>query len=277
MLFTEDSTENSKFYPDLPLFETTAYFNIYITNISVSDSWLPAEKKYLLFKISLDLKDTSFGDFTSISLRNCSNLAVMNSVNISLKIKFLSLMYCVFNSLTPLSFLSRAPVVLLNFLADQVTCSSLYEIKLMDVRGLDSLVLDSAMVTKSSTILFYIFKCKLFQIRNSAFTSVYNPISKTNALFNVSNCEDFNFVNSIFQSLRLLIIFSFFEVNMANLDNLTHSSVIFSIYLLWIGGSQSLGNMTISDLNFLVIQGQPRASFIPGNCEILEIYTYHTL
>lgn len=111
--FSETSTESSQLYPYSSLFETKAEMALKIRNLSVTDSWLPENKNYLLFKFSQGSYDNGSAYFDSISLMKCSNLAVINSLNTEIKANYLSLKLCVFNSsLSPFSFYSRGPLAI---------------------------------------------------------------------------------------------------------------------------------------------------------------------
>jgi hypothetical protein len=71
-------------------------------------------------------------------------------------------------------------------------------------------------------------------------------------------------------------MFAFSQINVVNLQNMTH--ILFSLrrYLLWAGASPT-GNISISDMKYAVVQGLPTSNFFPGYCTILELNTYHTL
>jgi hypothetical protein len=178
----------------------------------------------------------------------------------------------------PFSFFSKGSISLQSILADQITCSS-YSIKFIAVEGLYSLIIDSMTITKSTRIYFSFMKCSIILITNAVFSSTINDVTSTSAMFDVSNTEAFTFANSSVQSLRLgMNMFSFLQVKQAKFFNLTHSSLILRRYVLWVGGTQLFGNISISELNFTIVQGIPASgTFIPGPCMILDIDTYHTM
>jgi hypothetical protein len=93
VLFTETSTSASFRYPNLTLIEKKAMLFISISSLSLSDSLLPTSKKYLLLRISSKALDIAgYVSLDSFAIKNCSAIGIINSANIRLDVKNLTLL-----------------------------------------------------------------------------------------------------------------------------------------------------------------------------------------
>ena len=215
--------------------------------MSATDSQFPTYKKYLLFKFSGSPDLTGSSSIISTSLRNSSDIAILKILNLALEVKYLMLMSCKFNLFAPISCVSKSPIFLSGLLADQISCGS-YSIKFLDVIGVNSLVINSTLITRSTGIFFSFLRCESVEIFNSAIINLTNSILGKSSLLNISDCGYFIFAHSVFESLSLGdILFSLIDVKISKLINLTHNNLIMRNYLYWIGKSQRTGNMTLSD------------------------------